>query len=58
MYTWEGRTGRSVKLADEALQAELADVIAEIYEEDEDGNNGPETAAEIILLLREKGIAI
>jgi hypothetical protein len=47
-----------VKLADEALQAELADVIAEIYEEDEDGNNGPETAAEIILLLREKGIAI
>ena len=58
MYTWEGRTGRSVKLADEALQAELADVIAETYEEDEDGNNGPETAAEIILLLREKGIAI
>lgn len=58
MYTWDGRTGRSVKLADEALQAELADVITETYEEDEDGNNGPETAAEIILLLREKGIAI
>jgi len=58
VYTWDGRTGRSVKLADEALQAELADVIAETYEEDEDGNNGPETAAEIILLLREKGIAI